>query len=169
MVGSEACDLSINRTSTFLRKPWWSRCKNDFSKTFFWHFLCYHSQLFQHHPYSCFIYFWNCRWCYLHVVYCMTYSSTGISNVYRCNQNYVYFIRFFSSEASKNVSNIYALKDLTPRGRYLSFNRISLLLFPHFYKIRSEEVKKKFWTSPWLYKKGTKSLINFPSSFILGW
>ena len=68
--------------------------------------------------------------CYLHIVYRLTYSSTGKSNIYRCNQNYGLQV-FFSGEASKFLSKTYALTNLTPRtttpsAPCLSFNRIQL-------------------------------------------
>ena len=60
----------------------------------------------------------------------MTYSSTGKSNIYHCNQNYGLFF-FFGGEASKFLSSTYALTNLTPKtttpsAPYLSFNRMQL-------------------------------------------
>ena len=53
--------------------------------------------------------------CYLHIVYRMTYSSSGNQTFIVAIKTTVYFIRFFNGEATKFVSNIYALTNMTLR------------------------------------------------------
>ena len=131
MVGLETCVLSINQTSTSLRKPWWSRCKNYFEKLLF---DIFHVTTLN---------FSNITFIVVPSTSKMVGGVTYILfnawlTAQQVNQTFivalktmVYFIRFFSGKASKFVSNIYALRNLIPRtttpsAPYLSFNRIQL-------------------------------------------
>ena len=112
-MGSEACILSMNQTSTSLRKPWWWRCKNDFAKTFVSHFPCHHSHLFWNHSYSYSIY-WVGGVTYILFIAWPTAQQVNQAFIVAIKTK-VYFIRFFSSQASKFLSNTYALTNVTPR------------------------------------------------------
>ena len=107
--------------------------------------------------------------CYLHI------NQT----FYHCNQTMVYFVRFFSSEASNFFSNTYALTNVRPRttttsAPYLPFNR--MLLRSHYtifcFSCNSVRYNSKRWENLLNFsttvKKGNTSLINFLSFLTLG-
>ena len=108
LVGSETCILSINRTSINL----YQSVKNEFAKTFVWKFPCYHSQFFSYVT--------------LIVIPSPSKMVGGVTYVLfttwltgqQVNQTFNVASKtmtFFSGEASKFVSNTYALTNLTPR------------------------------------------------------